>query len=51
MAFAGTIHDPAEHTPECDWQFEQYPWDCNCGAKERLGWRPNQRADRAEQPK
>lgn len=20
-----------EHDINCEWQFEQYPWDCNCG--------------------
>ena len=23
---------PLEHSNNCDWHTDQYPWECNCGA-------------------
>jgi hypothetical protein len=22
----------SKHHPDCGWHFEQYPWECDCGA-------------------
>lgn len=31
MRKAGDAPSPSKHTQDCEWQFEQYPWDCTCG--------------------
>lgn len=24
------LHDPKSHADNCDWHFDQYPWECTC---------------------
>lgn len=28
----GELNNRTGHHRDCHWQFEQYPWECNCGA-------------------
>jgi hypothetical protein len=29
------MFNPREHTPDCDFHVDQYPWECSCGLKEK----------------
>ncbi len=34
--FWPAIHSVTAHPLTCDWHLDQYPFECTCGAKERL---------------
>lgn len=33
--FSLEIHLSSSHHIDCEWQFEQHPWECTCGAREK----------------